>query len=49
MAEEQSVWSFRGAGPTGDPRALRPEVSVGDATLRPEPEDVAALLREALT
>ena len=49
MAEEQSVWSFRGAGPTGDPRVQRAELSVGDATLRLEPEEVAALLREALT
>jgi len=46
VAERDRVWAFRGASPTGDPRVLRTELSIGDATLRLAPEEVAAMLRE---
>ena len=44
IAEAESIWMFRGASPTGDPRTQRAEIAIGDATMAFEPEEVARLL-----
>lgn len=43
VAEEDAVWMFRAASPTGDPRTQRAEIAIGDGALRLTPEEVAAL------
>lgn len=44
LAAEESVWTIRGASPTGDPRTQRVEIAVGDATTAFTPEEAARLL-----
>lgn len=49
VAETRGVWTFRGAMPTADPRVQRVELSIGDATLRLPPEEVAAVFAALVT
>ena len=46
IAAERGVWTVRGAGPTADPRFVRVELPVGDATLTLAPDEAAALIGE---
>ena len=46
LATDDALWTFQRAMPTGDPAVQRFELSVGDATLRLEPAEVAAAFSE---
>jgi threonine aldolase len=45
LADEQGIWVWPRPMPTGDPGVVRCELSVGRATCRLEPEQVAATLQ----
>jgi len=49
VAEEQKVFLFGDPDPTTSPFVQRHEVTVGDATLRLAPEEVAALYADVLS
>jgi hypothetical protein len=44
LAEEDGVWTWPEARPTGDPEVVRCELSVGRATCALTPAEVAAVL-----
>ncbi|GAA2753574.1 threonine aldolase family protein [Amnibacterium kyonggiense] len=46
IAETRGIFTFRGIGTTQDPGVQRVELSVGEATMRLTPEEVAAVFRE---
>jgi hypothetical protein len=46
LAEQQSLWTWPATMPTVDPGVQRVELSVGDATCRLAPDEVAAALAE---
>jgi threonine aldolase len=46
LATEQSLWTFQKAMPTGDPAVQRVELSIGDETMKLDPDDIAKALAE---
>jgi hypothetical protein len=48
LAEEEGIWIWPNGIPTGDPNVLRAELSVGRATLRHSPGQIAEVLGRLL-